>query len=217
MSKMRRHRRFVVDSVLLDLRFAIRSLRRRPTFATIAIATIALSIGAATSIYSVVDGVLFRSLPYHDARRLVAIWQTEPERKKNPILAAFWDRSPLDYTDFITWRARQTSFDAVGVWSGFGAMVPGAQGPEQIIGSRLSPGLLELLGVRPIVGRTFLPGEDIVGGPRVTMLSYETWVARYGGRRDVVGTFVRFDDIPYEIIGVLPRGFTLERGKPGAP
>ncbi len=206
-----------MDSVLLDLRFAIRSLRRRPTFATIAIATIALSIGAATSIYSVVDGVLFRSLPYHDARRLVAIWQTEPERKKNPILAAYWDRAPLDYTDFITWRARQTSFDAVGVWSGFGAMVPGARGPEQITGSRLSPGLLELLGVRPIVGRTFLPGEDIVGGPRVTMLSYETWAARYGGRRDVVGTFVRFDDVPYEIIGVLPRGFTLERGKPGAP
>jgi putative ABC transport system permease protein len=206
-----------VDSVLLDLRFAVRSLRRRPTFAAIAIATIALSIGAATSIYGVVDGVLFRSLPYHDARRLVAIWQTDPDRKKNAILAANWDRVPLDYTDFITWRARQTSFDAVGVWSGFGAMVPGAQGPEQLNGARVSPGLLEMLGVRPVVGRTFLPGEDVIGGPRVTMLSYETWVARYGARDDVVGTFVRFDDTPYEIIGVLPRGFTLERGKPGAP
>jgi putative ABC transport system permease protein len=217
MSKMRRHRRFVVDSVLLDLRFAVRSLRRRPTFAAIAIATIALSIGAATSIYSVVDGVLFRSLPYHDARRLVAIWQTDPNRKKNPILAANWDRVPLDYTDFITWHAQQTSFDAVGVWSGFGAMVPGAQGPEQIIGSRLSPGLLELLGARPTLGRTFLPGEDILGGPRVTMLGYETWVAKYAARKDIVGSLVRFDDVPYEIIGVLPRGFTLERGKPGAP
>jgi putative ABC transport system permease protein len=207
----------VVDSLLLDLRFAIRSLRRRPTFAAIATATIALSIGAATSIYSVVNGVLFRSLPYHDARRLVAIWQTDPDRKKNAILAANWDRVPLDYTDFITWRARQTSFDAIGVWSGFGAMVPGAQGPEQLIGTRVSPGLIEMLGVRPVIGRTFLPGEDVMGGPRVTMLSYETWTAHYGAREDVIGSFVRFDDTPYEIIGVLPRGFTLERGKPGAP
>jgi len=206
-----------MDSLLLDLRFAVRSLRRRPTFAAIAITTIALSIGAATSIYSVVDGVLFRSLPYHDARRLVAVWQTDPERKKNAILAVNWDRAPLDYTDFMTWRAKQTSFAAVGVWSGFGAIVPGAQGPEQLTGTRVSPGLLEMLGARPVLGRTFLPGEDVVDGPHVTMLSYETWVARYGTRNNVVGSFVRFDDVPYEIIGILPRGFTLERGKPGAP
>ncbi|HMA23558.1 MAG TPA: ADOP family duplicated permease, partial [Gemmatimonadaceae bacterium] len=203
--------------MLFDLRFAARSLRRRPTFAAIAIATIALSIGAATSIYSVVDGVLFRSLPYHDARRLVAIWQTDSVRKKQAILSAFWDRTPLDYTDFITWRAKQTSFDGVGVWSGFGAVTPGARGPEQVIGTRVSPGLLELLGIRPVVGRTFLPGEDVIGGPRVTMASYDTWMSRFGGRRDVVGSFIRFDVTPYEIIGVLPRGFTLERGQPGAP
>jgi len=206
-----------MDTVLQDLRFAIRSLRRRRTFAAIAITTIALSIGAATSIYSVVDGVLFRSLPYHDARRLVAIWQTDSVRKKQAILAAYWDRTPLDYTDFITWRRKQTSFDGVGVWSGFGAMIPGARGPEQLIGTRVSPGLLEVLGIHPLIGRTFLPGEDVIGGPRVTMASYETWMSRYGGRRDVVGSFVRFDDTPYEIIGILPQGFTLERGKPGAP
>jgi predicted permease len=206
-----------VETVFFDLRFAARSLRRRPTFAAIAIATIALAIGAATSIFSVVDGVLFRSLPYHDARRLVAIWQTDSVRKKQAILSAFWDRTPLDYTDFIGWRAKQTSFDGVGVWSGFGAMTPGARGPEQLIGRRVSPGLLEVLGIHPLIGRTFLPGEDVIGGPHVTMVSYETWMSRYGGRRDVVGSFVRFDDTPYEIIGVLPEGFTLERGKPGAP
>lgn len=206
-----------MDSLLLDLRFAIRSLRRRRTFAAVAIVTIALAIGAATSIYSIVDGVLFRSLPYHDARRLVAVWQTDSSRKKQAVLAANWDRMPLDYTDFITWRAKQTSFDAVGVWSGFGAMIPGAHGPEQVNGARFSPGLLELLGVRPILGRTFLPGEDVVGGPHVTMLSYETWMSRFGGRGDVVGSLVRFDDTPYQIIGVLPRDFVIERGRPAAP
>ena len=71
--------------------------------------------------------------------------------------------------------------------------------------------------MRPILGRTFLPGEDVFGGPRVTVLSYETWQSRFGGRPDVVGMTVTFDEKPYQVIGVLPKGFTLERGKPGAP
>ncbi|HSQ32095.1 MAG TPA: ABC transporter permease [Gemmatimonadaceae bacterium] len=206
-----------MDTVLFDLRFAVRSLRRRPVFAIVAVATVALAIGAATSIYSAVDAVLFRSLPYRDPGRLVAVWQTEPARKRQAVLAVNWDRVPLDYTDFITWRAKQTSFTAVGVWSGFGAMLAGAEGPEQVNGSRVSPGLFEMLGVRPVLGRTFLPGEDVVGGPRVTMLSYETWRSRFGSRPAVVGTSVRFDDLPYEIIGVLPDAFTLQRGAPAAP
>ncbi|HEU4785892.1 MAG TPA: ABC transporter permease [Gemmatimonadaceae bacterium] len=209
--------RGLMDTVLFDLRFAARSLRRRPVFAIVAIATVALAIGAATSIYSVVDAVLFRSLPYHDPGRLVAVWQTDPARKGQPVLAANWDRLPLDYTDFIAWRANQTSFTAVGAWSGFGAMLASSEGPEQISGSRVSPGLFEMLGVRTILGRTFLPGEDVVGGPHVTMLSYETWRSRFGSRRDVVGKTVRFDDVPYEIVGVLPEGFSLQRGEPAAP
>jgi len=206
-----------MDSLLLDLRYALRSLRRRRVFTAVAITTIALAIGAATSIYSIVDGVLFRSLPYRDAGRIVSIWQIDSSRRANAMLSAYWDRVPLDYTDFLTWRARQKSFDAVAAWSGFGAMLPGARGPEQIAGTRVSPGLFELLGVHPVLGRTFLPGEDVVGGPKVTMLSYESWVSRFGKRADIVGQLVRLDTVPYQIIGVLPEGFTLQRGKPGAP
>lgn len=204
-----------MDSLLLDIRFALRSLRRRPVFAAVAIATVTLSIGAATAIYSVVDGVLFRSLPYHDAGKLVTVWQTDEIRKKSALLSAFWDRMPLDYTDFINWRSKQTSYASVGVWSGFGTMRTDGTEPEQVNGGRVSPGFFEMLGVHPILGRTFLPGEDVLNGPRVTMMSYETWVTRFGGRRDVVGSIVRFDDKPYEIIGVLPEGFTLQRGRPG--
>ena len=206
-----------MDSLLLDLRFAARSLRRRRSFAAIAIVTIALATGASTAIYSVVDGVLFRSLPYRDAGRLVAVWQTDTVRRAQAIISTNWDRVPLDYTDFLTWHERQTSFSAVAVWSGFGAMMPGTRGPEQIIGTRVSPGLFELLGVRPLLGRTFLPGEDVVGGPHVTTISYEAWQSRHRGRDDVVGSLVRFDGVPYEIVGVLPEGFTLQRGKPGTP
>src|SRR5215218_7690856 len=139
----------LLSDLVFDLRFALRSLRRRRTFAAVAIATIALSMGAATSIYSVVDGVLFRSLPFRESGRLVAIWQTDSMRKLQPVLAANWDRVPLDYTDVLIWRTRQTSFDGVAVWSGFGAMMPGARGPVQVNGGRASPGLFELLGVRP--------------------------------------------------------------------
>jgi putative ABC transport system permease protein len=203
-----------MESVLFDLRFALRSLRRRPVFTGVAIATIALSIGAATSIYSVVDGVLFRSLPYH-AGKLVAVWQTDTTRRQHPVLAAFWDRVPLDYTDFLTWRAKQTSFASVGVWSGFGAMRTDLDAPEEVRGGRVSPGFFDVFGVHPTLGRAFLPGEDVVGGPRVTMLGYDAWMTRFGGARDVLGKFVRFDDKPYEIVGVLPEGFTIERGKPG--
>ena len=206
-----------MDSLLLDLRFALRSLRRRPVFAAVAIATIALSIGAATAIYSVVDGVLFRSLPYHAEGRLVAVWQSDTVRKKSKLLSSFWDRVPLDYTDFMSWRVKQTSFTNVGVWSGFGAMRTDGDAPEQVRGGRVSPGFFEVLGVHPTVGRSFLPGEDVLGGPHVTMLGYDTWISRFGGRKDVVGTTVRFDDKPYEIIGVLPSGFTIERGRPGFP
>ena len=204
-----------MDSLVFDLRFAFRSLRRRRLFAAVAVTTIALAIGAATSIYSVVDAVLFRSLPFRDSGRLVDIWQTDSTRMRQPILAANWDRVPLDYTDFLTWRAKQTAFTGVGVWSGFGAMLESPDGLEQGIGARVSPGLLELLGVRPILGRTFLPGEDVVNGPPVTVLSYETWRSRFGARADVIGATIRFGDVPYRIIGVLPQGFTLRRGSPG--
>ena len=206
-----------MESLLLDLRFAARSLRRRPVFAIVSILTIALSIGAATAMYGVVDGVLFRSLPYRDAGRLVWVWQTDEARRKQAVLAANWDRVPLDYTDFLVWRERQRSFSGVAVWSGFGAMMPGVNGPEQIVGTRVSPGLFELLGVAPILGRTFARGEDVVGGPRLLMLSFESWQTRFGGRPNIVGSTIRLDGNPYEVVGVLPEGFTLERGKPGAP
>jgi predicted permease len=204
-------------ALLADLRFAVRSLRRRPTFTAVALATIALAIGAATTIYGVVDGVLFRSLPYRDGDRILSVWQTDATRKTRMLLAASWDQMTLDYTDFIAWRARQTSFSAVGVWSRFRRVLTTPGGFEQVDGTRVSPGLFELLGVRPVLGRTFLPGEDVPNGPHVAMLSYETWQTRFGGRRDVIGRALQFDDGPYEIVGVLPPRATLVRGEPGAP
>src|ERR1051325_5079221 len=120
----------LLDAVRLDARFALRSLRRRPVVAAVAVGTLALSIGAATAMFSVVDGVLFRSLPYRDAGRIVRIWQTDEVSRRQSVISAGWDRVPLDYTDFLVWRERQRSFEGVAVWSGFGATMAGPGGRE---------------------------------------------------------------------------------------
>ena len=206
-----------MESLLADIRFAFRSLTRRRLFAAVAVTTIALAIGSATSIFSVVDAVLFRSLPYRDPGRLVAIWQAYPGWKKEPILARQWDHIPLDYGDFIGWRARQTSFSSIGLWTNGQLVLTGANPPEIILDARVSPSLFQTLDVRPALGRLFLPGEDVIGGPHVTVISYDTWQTRFGGRRDIVGRTVAFDGQPYVIVGVLPEGFTLERGQPASP
>jgi putative ABC transport system permease protein len=206
-----------MDTLLQDLRFAARSLLRRRTFTAVAVATIALATGAATSIFSVVDAVLFRSLPYSEPGRLVAVWQTYANWKKEPILSERWDRIPIDYTRFKEWRRQQRSFVSVGAWARTSLLLSGGAEPEQVIITRASPSLLETLGMTPILGRTFLPGEDVPGGPLLTMISYGNWQSRFGGRNDVIGRIVTLDDKPYTIIGVLPKGFVHDRGSPETP
>jgi putative ABC transport system permease protein len=206
-----------MDALRQDLRFAARSLRRRPLFAGVAILTIAISIGAATAIYGAVDAVLFRSLPYRDAGRIFAVWQTIPSWRKEPILAYMWDRVVVSYPDFENWRDKQASFSAVGAWTTRSVMVTTDDRPEQITTTRSSPSLFDVLGIKALVGRTLLPGEDVLNGPHVTLVSYDAWQSRFGGRRDVVGSTVRFDSIPFTIVGVLPRDFALVRGQTPTP
>lgn len=198
-----------MDALVSDLRFALRSLRRRRTFSLVALTTIALTIAAATSIFSVVDGVLFRSLPYPNPGQLVAIWQTAPNWKKEPILAAVAERIPLDYGDFIPWRQMQTSFTGVGLWTERSFVLAGGSEPETVQAARVSPSLFDVLGVLPMLGRGILPGEDIVGGPRVAVVSYEVWQSRFGGRRDIIGTTLTLSNEPWTIVGVAPKGLTL--------
>ncbi|HEY4307477.1 MAG TPA: ABC transporter permease [Gemmatimonadaceae bacterium] len=206
-----------MESIRQDLRYAIRSLRRRSTFAVIAIVTVGLAIGAATSIFSIVDGVLFRSLPYRSPGQLVSVSQTIPAWRKEPMLAAQWDRVVISYQAFAAWRDHQRSFSSVGVWTNGSTTLWNGNVAEYVNTTRVSPSLLGTLGVRPVVGRAFLPGEDVINGPRVLMLSYDAWQARFAGRADVVGAMVRLDTIPYQVVGVLPKGFTLVRGQVPPP
>jgi putative ABC transport system permease protein len=221
-------------SLRQDLVFAIRTFRRRRTFAVVAITTIALGIGAATSIYSVVDGVLFRPLPFREPARLIAVWQTYPHWVKDPLLSRLWDRISLSIPEYRDWRATQTVFSEVGLWGSSGTSMsrggpPGANAAPEIVNViRASASLLAVLGVSPALGRYFSPNEDVVGGAAVAMISYEAWQSRFQRDPGVLGKSVWMDGPafpsnapavtrPYTIIGVLPKGLSLSRSNAATP
>jgi predicted permease len=199
-------------SLVQDLQFALRTLSRRRTFALVAITTIALGIGATTSIYSIVDGVLLRPLPWREPQRLVQVQQIFYKWKGDRVLDRMWDRIPLGVDEFELLRDRNTVFDGVGIWSDRGVTLTGTGAPEQLSATLASASLLGVLGERVIRGRGFSPGEDDFGGPNVALVSFEAWQRRFGGRDDAIGKFVRLDSLSYEIVGVLPSGLRIEQG-----
>src|SRR5689334_16023595 len=170
-----------------DAYIAIRAWRRRPALAAIAIATTAIGIGAATSIYSVVDGVLLRPLPLPEPNRIVAIWQTYPRWKTNDVLAPMWDRISLSQPEFRDLVRVQRSFSSIGIWSGGRALLSEGDRAEDVRTLRASGSLLATLGVKPFMGRTFTPDEDTPRGARVALISYELWQNRFGGIREILG------------------------------
>jgi putative ABC transport system permease protein len=203
--------------MLRDVRFALRTLRRRRAFAAIAIVTLALGIGAATAIYTVVDGILFRPLPFRQPGRLIAVWNTYPHWKGDPILGRMWDEIPLSIPEFRDWNAGQKSFSAVAITNGTGMALREGGEREIINVGTASATLLDVLGVTPALGRFFTPDEDAIAGAKVTVLSYENWKTRYGGDPHVLGRAIRFDEGSYTVVGVLPRGLSLRHGEPAAP
>ncbi len=206
-----------MDSLLQDFRFAMRTLLRRRTFTMVAVTTIALGIGAATSMYSVADGVLLRPLPFPQAGRLVVVWQTFPHWLQVAELARIWDQVPLSLPDYRDWQATQTSFEAVGIWNTRRVFLGGSESPEWVLTVQASASMLQVLGLRPELGRYFVPGEDVVGGARVAVLTHEAWVARYHRDPHVLGSSVLLEGVPYTIIGVLPPGVSLGAWLPGRP
>jgi predicted permease len=202
-----------------DIRFALRALRRRPLFATVAIVTIALGIGSATSIYSVVDGVLLRPLPFREPDRLVGVWQMLPEWRADPILRAHWDRIPLSHPEYRDLRDRARTLDGIAIWWRGSARLEAGERVEVVTTLHASASLLGLLGVRPRLGRMFLPGEDLPGAPGVALLSHEEWSRSFGADPEVLGRTVRLDERSWTIVGVLPARFSVgrTRERDGAP
>ena len=206
-----------VGEITRDIAFALRLLRRRRLFAALAIVTIALGIGAVTSIFSVVDGVLLRALPFNDPSRLVAVWIAQPSLKNDPVIARLALRTVLGAEEYTALRQQATAFKNLAIWGEGSAMLVGPTTTEQVRVVQASASLLDVLGEHVVLGRGFLPDENVLNGPKVALLSWENWISRYGGDSAILGRPVVFDDATYAIVGVLPRGLRLDRTTTPAP
>lgn len=179
-----------------DIRYAARSMRRAPLFSTIVVLTLGLAIGATTAVFTIVNAVLLRSLPYRDPGRLVLFHER------------IGTMTPPGFSapDYIAFRDRLTSLESVGVYRNREYELSGVDAPERIIGLRASASLFSVLGVSPLIGRTFTEEED-EGAGRVAILSNHLWTRAYGRDPDIIGRAVMLDRQPYSIIGVLPETF----------
>jgi len=189
------------DTAVGDLRFALRMLRKNLGFSAIAIATLALGIGANTAVFSVVDSVILRPLAYREADRLFVIHEVVPKFSHIAPLI------PVNAMHFLEWRKSMQSFNQLALISGVTFNLTGSGEPERIPAARVTPSLFPMLGVQAQLGRTFLEAEDQPGRDRVVLLSDELWRRRFAADPGVVGRKIMLDGRPYEIAGVLPASF----------
>jgi putative ABC transport system permease protein len=193
----------VGDAVARDFTFALRTLRRAPVFTGVAVVTLALGIGASTAVFSVADAVLVRGLPYRDAGRLMAVYETdEGGHFRVPSFPTFDD-----------WNAQRASgasaIDGLAFVRGNGFSLPGVDGPEQHAAAYVTPGFFSMMGTQVMIGRTFVTDEESPGASAVAVLSYDFFIQRYGGDVGVLGRVLDVDSVPTTIVGVMPRGFAF--------
>jgi putative ABC transport system permease protein len=191
-----------VENMIEDIRYGLRVLRKSPGFAAVAVLTLALGIGANTAIFSVVNGVLFRPLPFRDPGRLMVVWHTPPQ-KSFPGVTKFVV-SPANYLD---WRDQNHVFEQMSA-VGFGSFnLTGMGQPESVEGRAVSADFFSVLGVQPVFGRRFLEEEDQPGHGNVVVISHEFWQTHFAGSKDVLGKQIKLDDKNYEVVGVAPTKF----------
>ena len=188
-----------------DLCIAWRAMRRNPGFSVIAIATLALAIGANTAIFTVVDAILLRPLGYGDESRLFVVHEVVP---KFAMLAPL---IPVNAMHFLAWRKNVSAFEQVAMIGGISRNLTGSGEPQRLTGARVSPSLFPMLGARPQLGRTFLEEEDQPGRDNVVLLNDKLWRSRFAADRNIVGRKILLDGQPYEVVGVLSPSFHFPR------
>jgi putative ABC transport system permease protein len=187
-----------MHQLIQDLRYAVRMLVKRPGFALTAIVTLALGIGASTAIFTVVDAALLRGLPYKSPERLYHLWESTPQKEY-----AQREFSYPDYQDYL----QNSAFEGIAAYTGGGAILSERGEPEPIAAPSASANFFSVLGVDPFIGRTFQPGDDKPGAPRVVVLTYGLWQRMFGGDRGVLGQALTINDQSCTVVGVLPASF----------
>lgn len=196
-----------MDSILQDISYGIRSLIKTPSFTAIAVIVLALGIGANTSIFTIVNAVLLRPLPYPGSDQLVMLWET------NPRFQIGIDTLPVTHGNFMDWREQNSVFEyftalGVGSWG-----LTGAGEPERISGASVSPNFFRLMGTEPKLGRAFRDDEDKPDAGKVVVISHSLWQRRFASEPGVLGKTMTLDGETYTVIGITPEGFQFPRAK----
>jgi putative ABC transport system permease protein len=193
----------LLDSIFQDLRYGLRGLRNSPGFTAVAVLTLALGIGSATAIFSIVNAVVLRPLPYKDSNRLVHVWGETP---------SFPDfKMGISYPDIQDLSSQTHSFEAVAFYKQERPVLTGSGAPEQITAMAVSPDYFRVFSIQPILGSGFQPGDEEMKNGHVVLLNYALWQQRFAGDPKILGQTVEIDHVPYTVAGVLPQGFAVFR------
>jgi predicted permease len=188
-----------METLWHDLRFAARTLTKKPGVTFVLVLALALGIGANTAIFSVVNAVLLRPLPYQDAGRLVWIWGTNPQ---NDI-----DHETASLPDYHDWKTQAQSFEEMGAWGNSRITLTGDGEPERFDAAYVTSGFFEVLGAQVALGRTFMPEEDKPGSDKVIVISHALWQRRFGADPKIIEKTVLVNGSPCQVVGVMPADF----------
>ncbi|HXQ71331.1 MAG TPA: ABC transporter permease, partial [Pyrinomonadaceae bacterium] len=186
-----------------DIRYALRVLAKSPAFTFVALLTLALGIGANTAIFSLVNSILLRPLPYREPDQLVRLLQSSPK-----LGLPVW---PVSQAGFAAYREGNSSFESMAIYSAGGINLTGDGEPERLPVSNVTADFFKVLGVNPIAGRTFQEGEDTPGNNSVCVISYGFWQRRFAGDKNVIGRTLMLNHAPVQIVGVMPANFKFPR------
>jgi putative ABC transport system permease protein len=199
-----------IETLIQDLRYSVRMLMKSPGFTAVAALTLALGISANTAIFSVVNGVLLRPLPYYEPERLVMVWAEQPIQQAQLGVTDY----PVTVADFVDWRNQNQVFEHMAAMFGHRPNLTGGGEPESVAALYASASLFPLLGARLAMGRAFLPEEDLAGADRVVVLGHGLWQERYGADPKIIGQKITLDNRAYTVIGVTAPGFQFpQRGE----
>ena len=190
-----------MDSLIQDVRYAIRSCLRAPGFTTVAILALALGIGANTAIFTLVNAVLIERLPFHNPDRLVMMWESNARRPNHP--------NTVGPANFLRWQERATAFEQMSGLFETRLNLTGTAEPQEIVAQSVTPNFFTTLGVAPMIGRAFLPDEGPEGKNRVVVLTHALWQRRFAADPSIVGRTIQLNSHPYTVVGVMPPDVSL--------
>src|SRR2546423_1285448 len=193
-----------MESLFSDLRYAIRSLLKRPGFTLIAVVTLALGIGANTAIFSAINALLLKPLPFPDLDRVVAIWDKLPSRG---VL-----HNEVAMANYLDWQTQNKSFDQLALYRWWSANLTGGDTPERVQGFLVSANFLDALGVKPLMGRNFYPEENQPGKDAVAIITHSLWQRRLGGDPNILNKTITINSVARTVIGVMPERFNFPKG-----